>query len=262
MSGVSSISSPRQDVLIVDDDRDFVIELVDALVPLNIQPKFAFTAEDAYNILVQNEQIRILVTDLSLPRLSGLELARKITTRGKHPIATIVMTGYPSTESAIAALRLSAIDYLHKPLDANEIVSAIDRADRHLGIGRYGGDTPADETLSYTTILRDFVELRNEKIRSFSPDLFSDPCWNMLIDLALSTEEGKAISVTSLCLASGVSTTTALRRIEDMIEFGLLERVPDKSDKRRQTMKLTRTGAEKVRSVVLSFAQRCSQKFD
>lgn len=256
MTSVSRAGSPRQEILIVDDDRDFILELVDALSALNIKPKYAFTAENAYNILVQHTNIRVLITDLSLPRLSGLELARKINTRGTQPVATIVMTGYPSTESAVAALRLSAIDYLHKPLDVHEIANAIDRADKYLGIGDYVSTAAEESSHSYVKILRNFVVLRNEKARSLSPDLFHDPCWNMLIDLALAAEEGKSVSITSLCLASGVSTTTALRRIDDMIEAGLMRRSPDRSDKRRQVMTLTPEGAEKVKSVVVNFIQR------
>ena len=61
----------------------------------------------------------------------------------------------------------------------------------------------------------------------------------MLLDLTAARAEHTRVSVTSLCIASGVPPTTALRWIGQMIDAGLLERVDDETDRRRAFITLT-----------------------
>lgn len=70
-------------------------------------------------------------------------------------------------------------------------------------------------------------------------DLFGEPVWDMLLDLYLSKYRGKRVSVSSLCIASGVPTTTALRWINIMIDNGIAIRVNDCTDKRRVFVELS-----------------------
>lgn len=82
-------------------------------------------------------------------------------------------------------------------------------------------------------------ELRN---RYFESDLFSDPAWNMILDLAAAEGEGRRVSVSSLCIASGVAPTTALRWIGQMVDKGLLVRTEDEIDRRRVFVSLSHEG--------------------
>ncbi len=66
----------------------------------------------------------------------------------------------------------------------------------------------------------------------------------MLLDLTAARVEHRRVSVTSLCIASGVPATTALRWIAQMVECGLFERVEDDADKRRAFVALTDRAAE------------------
>ena len=66
----------------------------------------------------------------------------------------------------------------------------------------------------------------------------------MLLDLTAARVEHTRVSVTSLCIASGVPPTTALRWIGQMTEAGLLERVEDETDRRRAFITLTDAAAE------------------
>lgn len=77
------------------------------------------------------------------------------------------------------------------------------------------------------------VKLRKLREKHFLPGLFSDPAWDILLDLALAKIEGQKISVSSLCIAASVPTTTALRRIRAMMDAGLIRLEPDIADKRR-----------------------------
>jgi hypothetical protein len=77
------------------------------------------------------------------------------------------------------------------------------------------------------------VRIRRLRENYFSSDLFVDPAWEILLDLTIAKQKGVKISVSSLCIAASVPTTTALRKINHMIGDGLIFKEPDKNDRRR-----------------------------
>ncbi|MCJ2181760.1 MarR family winged helix-turn-helix transcriptional regulator [Novosphingobium sp. 1949] len=92
--------------------------------------------------------------------------------------------------------------------------------------------------------VRKILRQRQLRARFFEGDLFGDPAWDMLLDLTAARKEGKRVSVTSLCIASGVPPTTALRWIGQMVEAGLFVRVCDDSDRRRAFIDLSEGSVE------------------
>ena len=88
---------------------------------------------------------------------------------------------------------------------------------------------------------------RNETLGS---PVFRDPAWDMLLDLLVAAEEGRRVSVTGLCHASGVPTTTALRHVERLDELGLIDRTADPSDGRRSWVTARPETLKRVREVV------------
>lgn len=88
-------------------------------------------------------------------------------------------------------------------------------------------------------LVRRIIRQRQLRSRFFDAALFADPAWDMLLDLTAARAEHKRVSVTSLCIASGVPPTTALRWIGQMTSAGLLERVGDDTDRRRAFIALT-----------------------
>lgn len=68
----------------------------------------------------------------------------------------------------------------------------------------------------------------------------------MLLDLTAAREEHVRVSVTSLCIASGVPPTTALRWIGQMTDAGLLQRLDDETDRRRAFITLTEKAADAI----------------
>lgn len=112
-------------------------------------------------------------------------------------------------------------------------------------------DTPAKETpgdalvtppraqLPDPRMVRRMIRQRQMRARFFDADLFADPAWDMLLDLTAAHEEKAKVSVTSLCIASSVPPTTALRWIGQMTEAGLLKRIEDETDRRRAFITLT-----------------------
>jgi Winged helix DNA-binding domain len=88
-------------------------------------------------------------------------------------------------------------------------------------------------------LVRRIIWQRQHRDRFFDSELLCDPVWDMLLDLAVAAAEFRQISVTSLCIASRVPPTTALRWIGVMTDQGLVRRVEDSQDRRRSFIALT-----------------------
>ena len=95
-------------------------------------------------------------------------------------------------------------------------------------------------------LVRRIIRQRQLRARYFEGDLFADPAWDMLLDLAAARAEHLRVSVTSLCIASGVPPTTALRWIGQMVDAGLLQRIDDETDRRRAFIVLTDKAADAI----------------
>lgn len=93
-------------------------------------------------------------------------------------------------------------------------------------------------------LVRRIIHERQLRARFFDGALFADPAWDILLDLTAARAEHIRVSVTSLCIASGVPPTTALRWIGQMTEAGLLQRVEDDTDRRRAFIALSDGAAE------------------
>src|SRR3546814_12676964 len=87
---------------------------------------------------------------------------------------------------------------------------------------------------------RELLRFRRLRDRYFAGDLFADPAWDMLLDLyAARSQTSHPASVSSLCIASSVQATTALRWYKAMEEMKLLSRRADHQDGRRIFFNLT-----------------------
>ena len=93
-------------------------------------------------------------------------------------------------------------------------------------------------------LVRRIIRQRHLRGRFFEGELFADPAWDILLDLTAPRAEHRRVSVTSLCNASGVPPTTALRWIRQMTDMGLLERVEDEVDRRRAFIALSDGAAD------------------
>ncbi|MGL4540882.1 MAG: hypothetical protein ACRCUI_00050 [Polymorphobacter sp.] len=94
--------------------------------------------------------------------------------------------------------------------------------------------------------IRALIKARRARDRYFPAELFSDPAWDMMLDLTAARLEGQAVSVSSLCIAAAVPTTTALRWIRSLCETGLFERRIDPGDARRALVQLSDATAQSM----------------
>ena len=112
--------------LLVVDDEDATRNLCrDVAADAGLEIYAAATTEEAVRILDQYP-VDIVVTDLQVPQLGGLELLKRI--RASNPeIAVVVLTQYGTIETAIEATRLGAMDYVTKPFHVEELRGKLDR---------------------------------------------------------------------------------------------------------------------------------------
>jgi DNA-binding MarR family transcriptional regulator len=87
--------------------------------------------------------------------------------------------------------------------------------------------------------LTGLIRQRRLRARLFGDQLFADPAWDMLLDLARARIEQQGVSVTSLCHSSGVPATTALRWIRLLEREAMITREHDRQDRRRSFVVLT-----------------------
>ncbi|MBL4719479.1 MAG: winged helix-turn-helix transcriptional regulator, partial [Erythrobacter sp.] len=106
---------------------------------------------------------------------------------------------------------------------------------------RDGVDRPR---LPEAAVLRKLIKARQLRMRFLDAELFADPAWDILLDLAAARAERQQVCVTSLCIAAGVPATTALRRIGQMVDADLLVRVSDPHDRRRAYIALADSTAD------------------
>lgn len=109
--------------------------------------------------------------------------------------------------------------------------------------GQAGGLKPITRSsrppLPDPRLVRQIISQRHNREQYFDSDLFVDPAWDMLLDLTAARAEHVRVSVTSLCIASGVAPTTALRWMSRLVDAGLFKRIEDDTDHRRTFVDLT-----------------------
>ncbi len=116
-------------VLVVDDDASMCDMLVSDLGELGFEVKARTAAPAALEALVASE-FDAVVADLNMPGMSGLELCERIVA-SRPDVPVIVITAFGSIQTAIAAIRSGAYDFVTKPLEVDALGLALERAIQH-----------------------------------------------------------------------------------------------------------------------------------
>ena len=114
----------KENVLLVDDDYDMLELLHRNLKSWNFHTYKASSVVEAFEIL-KSDSIDILITDLQMPGLNGIELI-KYANEHFPTIPKLVITGYPSIDSAVDSVKSGALEYLVKPFTSEELRRAIE----------------------------------------------------------------------------------------------------------------------------------------
>lgn len=119
---------PDRTLLLVDDDEPFLKRLAKAMEKRGFLPETAETVAMG-RAIAQARPPAYAVVDLRLEDGNGLDVVETLRER-RADCRIVVLTGYGAIATAVAAVKIGAIDYLSKPADANEVTNALlSRAD-------------------------------------------------------------------------------------------------------------------------------------
>jgi signal transduction histidine kinase/FixJ family two-component response regulator len=219
-------------ILVVDDERSIRVTVKAFLEMDGHCVETAEEAESAVAIL-QSEPIDVVLTDIILPRVSGVDLLRRIHERSPQ-VQVIMMTGEPTLETASESLRLGAVDYLQKPVGKNEILKAVRNAlhVKHLSDEKLRLE---EENLKYLNALEELAEKRTHALAASEAALrHRAEELAMLNRLARKVNESITVEDTVRCglreIVQAVGPDLALfflRTGEDLVLKGMF---PERSD--------------------------------
>jgi DNA-binding MarR family transcriptional regulator len=223
---VAAIRSALPDLLVLAADR-----VTPELAALLTEPSFAALPV-------------ILLAGADDAEAAGLLLDRPISIL-EAPVDPVVLTAAVGLEASHLG-RASVADAGTRYEPDSRLAALKRDADRvAAALGEMAGTRAADTVRVVTSgRIRAHIKARRQRARFFDAALFADPVWDIMLDLAASRLEERPVSVSSLCIAAHVPTTTALRTIKQMVDRGLLTRASDPSDARRSFIRLTAPTAE------------------
>ncbi len=151
----------KENILIVDDNYDMLELLQRNLKALNFHTYKASSVTEAIDIL-KYSSIDLLITDLQMPGINGIELIKYV--QEHFPmIPKLVITGFPSVDSAVDAVKSGAVDYLAKPFTNEELKKSVKNLVNSLDESNLtrekNGDKTIGETLEYAGIVGQSQEI-------------------------------------------------------------------------------------------------------
>jgi two-component system, OmpR family, response regulator len=150
-------------ILLVDDEQSIQTLLS---YPLRKDGYHVTSAQDGREALQRFDEARfdLVILDLMLPKLDGVEVCRELRSRSQVPI--IMLTAKGSETDKVAGLEVGADDYITKPFSMREFRSRVKAALRR---SRMGGERDEEETIDHGELKIDFgrrmVTLREEEVR-------------------------------------------------------------------------------------------------
>lgn len=125
---------PAVRILIVDDDKA-ILEYMQVLLE-----KDGFLVKTLTDPTLVEEEVKtggyhLLILDLMMPKMDGIETLKRVR-KLDSDIAVVIYTGYPNLETAVASMKLDAVDYLRKPFNVDEFRDVLDRVMRKKGLAR------------------------------------------------------------------------------------------------------------------------------
>jgi len=283
----ASLANPH--ILVIDDDAA-TLQLVRSVLEANgYSCLTAASAEEALAIVTATPDILIAISDINMPGMDGILFLERI---NSHPSPqrprVIFLTAYPRLDFAVAALRLGAIDFLTKPMRPKELLravaAAVERAKKErsalaphedaaalvqqaqalaAALKGWAQAQPNQPTARVGTDPGEFALVGIEQLRRLRREFpplseLDDVAWDLLLELMRAQKSSSRLSVTSLSISlEHVSSTTALRRIQELVKAGYMVRTPDPNDARRDFVVL----APECRDLLQKYLERVGNEF-
>ena len=173
-------------IIIVDDEQGILDTLSEFLREKGYE---VHPFADAINALpaLKNNGYDVLITDIKMPKIDGLQIINFIQKEYLNTLG-IVITGYASLETAVAAMRCGAFDYISKPFKSEEVLAIVESAMQYAKL--LAGDSIPKKLTSKANLLRRFSESRvireNTMLRSFLKDKYK---FENMIGVSLSMQK-------------------------------------------------------------------------
>ncbi|MGB5987862.1 MAG: response regulator, partial [Desulfobacterales bacterium] len=113
-------------VMVVDDEAGICKNVEKILKKSNYAVSHASSAQQALEIMAQ-DSFSLLISDIVMPEMNGLELLKRVKSEWPDTKA-VMMTAYASTDTAVKAIRMGALDYIPKPFTPDELRSTVEKA--------------------------------------------------------------------------------------------------------------------------------------
>lgn len=305
-AGLHAGHQQRNVILLLDDDPVPLKIMSSVLAVAGYECFTTHSAEDAIMLIARSPEITVVVSDISMPEMDGLEFLERLQkAKLQRPMpAVLFLTGHPSLDNAIAALRLGAVDFLVKPMRPAELLHAVRRACEIAPAASVAADAVADSWATVQSLAHQAESLarrlRNLAVPAVNSDddtdttgrdevlptpgvpptppiavldmmghlrrlrhgsqtelsALDDVAWDLLAEVLRSERNGRRMSVSGLSISvEGVSSTTAFRRINELVAQGHFHRVPDPTDARRDFITLD----DKTRAALDSYLARAAE---
>jgi len=127
-----AVELPPLRILIVDDDRAICDYMQTLLEKDGYQVK---TMSDPTGVIgeLKKKDYHLIILDLMMPKQDGIQVLKEVRKTDKD-IAVVIFTGYPNLDSAVASMKLDAVDYIKKPFNVDEFRAVIERVMRKKGL--------------------------------------------------------------------------------------------------------------------------------
>jgi len=113
-------------IMVVDDESSICQNVQKIFAKSDIEVTMATSAQEALDKLAADEY-ELVISDIVMPGMNGLQFLKSL--KSKWPrVKTVMMTAYATTETAVKAIRLGALDYLPKPFTPDEMRAMVDQA--------------------------------------------------------------------------------------------------------------------------------------
>jgi YesN/AraC family two-component response regulator len=109
--------------IVVVDDEEEILEVISQFLDLYCVKTFT-DGRDAIDYVITSNQVQLIISDIKMPKIDGIELLKKIHVE-KPEIPFIILTAYSSIDIAINALKIGASDFLFKPFDRDDLLGSV-----------------------------------------------------------------------------------------------------------------------------------------
>jgi len=153
----TKVPSAGVDVVVIDDEESIREGCRQALEGEGFRAAVATDGRQGLQI-VREAKPRVVLLDLRMPGMSGLEVLEALT-KSDARLVPIIITGYGSVDSAVKSMKLGAMDFITKPFDPDQLLEAV-----HRGMRKYGptAPVPAPETVTESDVLLKGLEIQRE----------------------------------------------------------------------------------------------------